>query len=54
MDSILNISNRIPTDNKVKKKIKNVNSKSKKILLEKNKLNKLIELKRGLMQNMFV
>ena len=50
----LNFSIRIPSDNKVKKIIKNVNCISKKILLEKNKLNKLIELKRGLMQNMFV
>ena len=50
----LNFSIRIPADNKVKKIIKNVNCISKKILLEENKLNKLIELKRGLMQNMFV
>ena len=50
----LNFSIRIPTDNKVKKIIKNVNCISKKILLEENKLNKLIELKKGLMQNMFV
>ena len=50
----LNFSIRIPSDNKVKKIIKNVNCISKKILLEENKLNKLIELKRGLMQNMFV
>ena len=50
----LNFSIRIPSDNKVKKIIKNVNCISKKILLEENKLNKLIELKRGLMQDMFV
>ena len=50
----LNFSIRIPSDNKVKKIIKNVNCISKKILLEENKLNKLIELKKGLMQNMFV
>ncbi len=50
----LNFSIRIPSDNKVKKIIKNVNCISKKILIEENKLNKLIELKKGLMQNMFV
>lgn len=50
----LNFSIKIPSDNKVKKIIKNVNCISKKILLEENKLNKLIELKRGLMQSMFV
>ena len=50
----LNFSIRIPSDNKVKKIIKNINCISKKILLEENKLNKLIELKKGLMQNMFV
>lgn len=41
-------------NNKVKKIIKNVNCISKKTLLEENKLNKLMELKRGLMQDMFV
>ena len=39
----LNFSIRIPSDNKVKKIIKNVNCISKKILLEKNKLNKKIK-----------
>lgn len=47
-------SDKVIYNNKVKKIIKNVNCISKKILLEENKLNKLMELKKGLMQSMFV
>jgi len=45
---------KIPDDSTIKRITSTINSINNKINLENNKLNKLMELKKGLMQNMFV
>ena len=45
---------KIPKKAEQIKMINTFNSLDKKLILENNKLNKLIELKKGLMQSMFV
>jgi len=45
---------KIPDDSTIKRITSTINSINNKINIENNKLNKLMELKKGLMQNMFV